>query len=93
MKFIANENFPGPSVLKLREQGLDILSIAASHSGISDFEVIQIAKELDRIILMFDSDYGEIIFRHQIENPPAVVFLDLRELSQPRHQNCFWDIC
>ncbi len=72
--FLANENFPRPSTLILREHGLEVKSIQEDNPGISDEEVIDIASKLNLIILTFDSDYGEIIFRYAKENPPAVVF-------------------
>lgn len=72
--FLANENFPRPSTLILRDNGFIIKSIQEDHAGISDFEVIKIALDLNLIILTFDSDYGELIFKYAKENPPSVVF-------------------
>jgi len=74
MKFLANENFPVPSVRKLRALGIEVASITETTPGISDKEVIQIAQKENFIILTFDKDYGELIFRHSIHNPPSVVF-------------------
>lgn len=74
MKFLANENFPFPSIKLLRRAGFNILSVFELYSGISDFEVIEKAKAGELIILTFDKDYGEIIFKHGQEKPPAVVF-------------------
>ena len=72
--FLANENFPRPSTIILRENGFIIKSIQEDHSGIEDAEVIKIALTLNLIILTFDSDYGELIFKYAKDNPPAVVF-------------------
>ena len=72
--FLANENFPRPSTNILRDNGFHVKSIQEDSPGISDEEVIQIALETDLIILTFDRDYGELIFRYAKENPPAVVF-------------------
>lgn len=72
--FLANENFPGPSIQLLRSAGIVVYSIAESHPGISDPEVIEIAQKRQLIILTFDSDYGELLFRYGSENPPAVVY-------------------
>ena len=72
--FLANENFPRPSTLILREHGFTIKSIQEDHAGISDLEVIKMALSLNLIILTFDSDYGELIFKYAKENPPSVVF-------------------
>ena len=74
MKFLANENFPGPSVTYLREKGFDVESISEKYSGISDEEVVEIAIRERRIILTFDSDYGEILFKYSLPDPPSVVY-------------------
>lgn len=72
--FLANENFPRPCPIILRENGFAVKSIQEDSPGISDQEVIKIALGLNLIILTFDRDYGEIIFRYSKVNPPAVVF-------------------
>jgi predicted nuclease of predicted toxin-antitoxin system len=74
MHFIANENFPFPSSQILLDAGHQIYLIAKECPGITDLQVIEKAQELNALILTFDKDYGEIIFRHKIINPPAVIF-------------------
>ena len=74
MNFLANENFPRPGTIILRENGLSVKSIQEDFPGISDEEVIEIASRSNYIILTFDSDYGEIIFKYYKENPPSVVY-------------------
>jgi predicted nuclease of predicted toxin-antitoxin system len=74
MKFLANENFPHPSIAILRENGYDVFSIYESNRGISDEEVIDIARKEERIILTFDKDYGELIFKKHRTPPLGVVF-------------------
>lgn len=78
MRFLANENFPDPSIVLLRADGHDVRSIRAEYPGIADPQVIAIAQAEDRIILTFDKDYGELIFKDGLENPPAVLFLRYR---------------
>ena len=51
MIFLANENFPRPSTIFLREKGFNIKSIQEDSPGITDEEVIKIAQELESIIL------------------------------------------
>ena len=72
--FLANENFPRPSILFLRDKEYSVNSIQETHQGLSDEEVIKIAKDENLTILTFDRDYGELIFRYAIANPPAVVY-------------------
>ena len=74
MSFLANENFPHPSTIILRNKGFIIKSIQEDTPGISDEDVIKTALELDLIILTFDRDYGELIFKYSRENPPSVIF-------------------
>ena len=66
MKFLANENFPTPSFQIISDAGFDIKSVADLRPSISDEEVVKWAKEEDRVILTFDKDYGEIVFRYKI---------------------------
>ena len=74
MMFLANENFPRPSILLLRENGFEVKSIQEEFQGIPDDIVMNIAIEMNLIILTFDRDYGELIFKHSKDNPPAVVY-------------------
>jgi predicted nuclease of predicted toxin-antitoxin system len=74
MKFLANENFPFPSIQHLRKAGYEVVSILEDDPGIADYEVIVRAIIEELIILTFDKDYGEIIFNSGKEKPPAVVF-------------------
>jgi predicted nuclease of predicted toxin-antitoxin system len=72
--FLANENFPRPSMILLRQKGYVIKSIQEDSPGIQDEQVIELALKLNLIILTFDSDYGELIFKYAKDNPPSVVF-------------------
>jgi predicted nuclease of predicted toxin-antitoxin system len=72
--FLANENFPRPSILYLRNQGYYVVSIQETYQGIPDNDVLQIAKDQGLIILTFDRDYGELIFRYAVDNPPSVFY-------------------
>lgn len=72
--FLANENFPYPSIQLLRDNGFEVYSIQETNPGISDAEVLKIAISLGITILTFDSDYGELIFKYSSEFPPSVLF-------------------
>ena len=72
--FLANENFPRPSIVLLRNAGYVVQSIQEDSPGISDEQVVALAAAKKHAILTFDKDYGEIIFRYQWLNPPAVIF-------------------
>ncbi|MFM2387094.1 MAG: hypothetical protein RL660_1851 [Bacteroidota bacterium] len=72
--FLANENFPYPSIELLRANGFIVYSIHEEYPGISDLEVLDLALKKSLIILTFDKDYGEIIFQKLAKSYPAVVF-------------------
>jgi predicted nuclease of predicted toxin-antitoxin system len=72
--FLANENIPKPSITLLRENGFIIESIQEKAAGVSDETVFQIAIHQNLIILTFDRDYGELIFKYAQENPPGVIY-------------------
>ncbi len=75
MKLLVNENVPLASVGHLREAGHDVLSITELSPGIPDTEVMQIAHNEQRIILTFDRDYGELVFRRRLPLPAGVIYL------------------
>lgn len=74
MIFLANENIPLDSIDILRNHQHTVISIKEQTQGISDITVLNLAKENNAIILTFDKDYGEIIFRNNFENTPSVIF-------------------
>lgn len=72
--FLANENFPKPSTTLLRQAGYLVMSIQENCPGISDRNVIELALQNNLVILTFDRDYGEIIFRHGGAKKPGVIY-------------------
>ena len=74
MQFLADENFPYPSVRLLRAAGLDVHSIQESAASITDPEVMALAIRLNRVILTFDRDYGELVYRYNHRPPAGIVY-------------------
>ena len=79
IKLLANENFPYKSIFYLRDKGYDVLSIGIDNPSIKDSEIMDIAIKEERIILTFDRDYGELIFRHNYKPEKGVIYLRLVE--------------
>ncbi len=73
MKFLADENFPFPALSELRKRGYDLSSIAEDHAGSSDEEVAGICDREGRILLTFDKDFGELVFRRGLSAGSSVV--------------------
>jgi predicted nuclease of predicted toxin-antitoxin system len=73
MKFLADENFPQPALEALRKAGWNVFSIAESCPGISDDEVIAVWASQERVLLTFDKDFGELVFRRGLSAVSGVV--------------------
>jgi predicted nuclease of predicted toxin-antitoxin system len=79
VKLLANENFPLLSVLFLRGLGYDIISIGEEYPGISDEYVMDLAATEQRVILTFDKDYGELIYKYNYKPEKGVIYLRLEK--------------
>lgn len=75
MHLLLDENVPAPSIALIRGRGYDLLSIAEDHSGLGDPDVIALARRLGRVLVTFDSDIGERIFKDGDPSPPRVLYL------------------
>ena len=71
---LANENFPRHSVILLKKAGFEVLSIAEQSPGITDSEVLALAYSNRMVILTFDRDYGELLFKFRQSVPEGVVY-------------------
>lgn len=81
MKLLANENIPYESIFYLRDKGYDVLSVGMDFSGTKDSDIMKIAIDEERIILTFDRDYGELIFRLHYKPTKGVVYMRLSEYN------------
>jgi len=61
-RLFADENFPAPSILILREAGHDVQSVAEAAASTADLDVLAMAVAQQRWIVTFDRDFGELIF-------------------------------
>ena len=77
MRFLANENFPFPSIIILRGKGYEVISVTEVMSSAKDEVILQKAMEEQLIILTFDKDYGELLFKYFYLYPPGVVVFRL----------------
>lgn len=72
---IADENIPGSTVRELRGAGFDALWIAEIGPGSKDEDVLALAVRANRVLITFDRDYGELIFRRGKVPPRNVIYL------------------
>jgi len=61
MRFLANENFPGPAVAALEAAGHDVVWVRRAAPGMTDPDVLAWAAREERLLLTFDNkDFGEL---------------------------------
>ena len=78
MKLLANENFPIASVHLLQSIGYDIIAIGTEYAGVTDEYVMYLAENQSRLILTFDRDYGELIYKKNYKPPKGVIYLRIK---------------
>ena len=73
MRCLADENFPVASYRLLLENGWDIVHVGIENPSIEDNEVIEQSIEEQRVIITFDSDFGELVFKIGLK-PIGVIY-------------------
>ena len=81
MKLCANENVPGDCVAALRRSGHDVFWIREGAPGSPDNVVLAIAQSEGRLLITFDKDFGELVYRHGAAASDGVVLFRLRKPS------------
>ena len=75
MRFLVDENIPPDCVRQLRKANHDVISILEAGMGTPDESVMSAARQHNRILVTFDSDFGRLIYAKQKPPPPRVIFL------------------
>ncbi|MDR4509844.1 MAG: DUF5615 family PIN-like protein [Candidatus Brocadiaceae bacterium] len=71
---LADENVDYRIVKYLRDKNYTVISILEDFRGISDKEVIELAKNKKAIVLTEDKDFGKWVFAHK-EKTKGVIYL------------------
>jgi len=74
MNFLANEKFPLDSIKLLRNASHNVASMIEDTPGAKDKDVLKRAHTENRIILTFDRDYGELIYKYKLFTPDGLVY-------------------
>ena len=80
MRLCANENIPEDCVSRLRDSGHDVLWIREAAPGSSDDNVLARAAVEERLLITFDKDCGDLVFRRGTKASQGIV---LFRISQP----------
>ena len=63
MKLLADENVAGDVVSLLRQQGQDVAWIRQDSPGSADEDVLARSAREQRLLVTFDKDFGELVWR------------------------------
>ena len=66
MKLLADENIEREFIEALRIAKFNVVSVGESYIGSTDEKILQIAENENAVILTYDTDFGELVFRFQI---------------------------
>ena len=80
MRLCANENLPEDCVLRLRQDGHDVLWIREAAPGSPDSAVLSRAQAEDRLLITCDKDFGELVFKRGAKASHGIV---LFRIAQP----------
>jgi predicted nuclease of predicted toxin-antitoxin system len=75
LHLLADENIFGELVRALRSSGHDVAWIYEDARGSDDISVLTRARSERRLLLTFDTDFGDLIFRDHLPPPPGLVLL------------------
>ncbi|HET7460212.1 MAG TPA: DUF5615 family PIN-like protein [Longimicrobium sp.] len=81
IRLLADENIPLEAVARLRAAGYDSVSMSEVAPRSPDVEVLRLACESERVLVTFDRDFGELIYRDLAPLPPGVIYLRLPDHS------------
>ncbi len=73
MKFIADENIPLEAIIALRRSKIDIASLSELNPGLEDEGALSIANKESRVLITFDLDFWELVFRHKIKSRGVIL--------------------
>ncbi len=73
--FLADENIPFYVVKQLRKEGYKIISVLEDFAGSSDEKIMELSSKNKWIIITFDKDFGELIYKQKTDKPYGIILL------------------
>lgn len=86
---VADENVDHGAINALRAKGYRVVAISEELAGEKDEIVLRRARELRAVLLTFDKDFGELMFKRGHAAPRSVLFLRTIPSSSQEMFNVF----
>jgi predicted nuclease of predicted toxin-antitoxin system len=75
MKFLFDQSADFRLISHLRERGHDVEAISRHYPpGLADEDVLAIARQEQRVLVVADRDFGELIFHQQLTHAGVIFF-------------------
>lgn len=74
--FLADENIPLSVIKQLRKEGCKIISVTEEFKSLSDKKILELSSENKWIIITFDRDFGDLIFKQNYGKPSGIIFYE-----------------
>jgi len=84
VRLLADENFPGVAIDRIRAEGHDVLWIRTDAPGTAGPQVLALAVAENRVLITFDKDFGELAFKAHLPASSGVVLFRISP-SSPEH--------
>lgn len=81
LSLLADENITAATVQKLRERGHDVLWVLEDAPRSPDEQVLDWAGTSGRILLTFDKDFGDLVYRERVSFEGGIVLFRLSGLK------------
>jgi predicted nuclease of predicted toxin-antitoxin system len=78
VNLLANENVPLGAVRLIRQAGHAVASLSEEAPGLGDAEVVARARAAGQVLITFDRDYGDLIYRDRLPPPAGVLYCRFR---------------
>ena len=84
MRLLADENVHGIVIQRLRAAGFDVEAVVETGSGSSDASILDRPDIGELVLITYDRDFGELIFKQGMPAPPVLIYSRLGR-AEPRH--------
>lgn len=74
---LLDENMPRSAGEVLAAAGHDVAFAAVISAGADDAAVLELARDQGRVLVTFDADFGDLVYRQGAAPPQAIVYVRL----------------
>jgi predicted nuclease of predicted toxin-antitoxin system len=74
-QLLVDENFPMRAWEVLTSAGHDVAAVGRDAPGLDDVSILGWAVREQRVLVTYDTDFGDLIFQRGVPPPPAVLLV------------------